>query len=169
MEHDANHCEDGERLERIEAHLSAIGEDQAHHRALMEQGAEHIRNLAAVADDLRRVIGHDVVRETMGVKLRDRVGLVGAISELRESQLELVRKGDKQQRAIERIAIQLERAEDESENTAIQSRQELVERARKAEEQNAANNKDWRRLVFVLLGSGGLVAVGLKMLFEVLK
>lgn len=177
MEHDANHCEDGERLERIEAHLSVIGDEQAHHRALMEQGADHIRNLATVAEELRRVIGHDVFTEAMGVKLRNRVGLVGAISELRESQLELVRKGDKHQRAIERIAIQLERAEDESENTAIQSRQEIVDRARKAEQERdqerearlretKADTARWFRLVVILLSGGGVIALILKGLLQ---
>jgi hypothetical protein len=170
---EANHCEDGERLERIEGQLSSIGEEQSHHRALMEQGAEHIRNLAGVADDLRRVIGHDSIREAMGVKLRERVGLVGAISELRESQNELTRKVDKIQRGQERLELRLERSEDESENTAIQSRQEIVERARRAEQraeeerearlrETKADAVRWFRLVVILLSSGGIVAAILK-------
>ena len=163
MSHEADHCEDGERLERIERSQAA--------------GAEHIRNLATVAENLQRVIGHDVIREAMGVKLRERVGLVGAISELRESQNELTRKVDKIQRGQERLADRLERSEDESENTAIQSRQELVDRARlaeqRAEEEREARLKEtkadtarWFRLVVILLSGGSILAAVLNKVLQ---
>jgi hypothetical protein len=163
LSHEADHCEDGERLERIERSQAA--------------GAEHIRNLATVAENLQRVIGHDVIREAMGVKLRERVGLVGAISELRESQNETIRKVDKIQRGQERLELRLERSEDESENTAIQSRQEIVERARRAEQraeeerearlkETKADTARWFRLVVILLSGGSILAAVLNKVLQ---
>lgn len=154
------YCGDGERLKRIE-------DEQAHLKAIDEQQEEAILQLAGEVSQARKAA--DLVAERVGYMHPDGTATPRSLTSL---VLSLTGEVTKLSNKLDRTQDCVAHLEDESEVTRIQSREQLVERARVAEAKAGKPKSSWKAelakvLVWATIG-GGLVST-IHQIVEVFK
>lgn len=146
------YCGDGERFKRIE-------DEQAHLKAIDEQQEESILLLAGEVSQARKAA--DLVAERVGYMHPDGTATPRSLTSL---VLSLTDEVTKLHHSLDRTRDSVAHIEGETEITRVQSREQLVERARKAEadaRKSVPSKGSWkaeavRVLVYLTIG-GGLV------------